>query len=575
MISFKAILGFMFLLLIVTIAVLAVVSYQSNEESRDAAVRVDYTRQIIGKADDVLSAYQAARLSINKVIICKDLDLQVSYSESMNAVFAALRELRDLTVDDVQQQMIIDSLEHGLQKFETISDSLLRLVQTDRSDDQVAAVFSGSMELRDEQVKRISRIKASEEVLLTNRQLANQKSVEAFERTFILLLVGLFILLASTFLSIRYNFNKRQKAQEELTLTNALFEKVFYESPIALVISEFESGRILNCNRVFATTVNIEVKELIGKTPVELGIFESYQRRKEILSGAWQNGMVGHTEVYINPRNKERTYVSIQAHIISLYNSKCLLTAIMDLSSHKKAEEDTKKALQAEIELNKMKSSFVTLASHEFRTPLTTILSSAFLLETYLTNTDPQKIGKHLSRIKSSVNSLTSILDEFLSVAKIEEGQIKPNIETINVPRHMNNVCKNLRAFLRPGQSIDYYHQGNDEADTDPVLLTNIVNNLVTNSIKYSPENTPIRVSSMVNSNFHITVSDNGIGIPEADQKHLFERFFRASNAGTVQGTGLGLHIMKHYVDMLEGDVRVRSDVGKGTDVEVTLRHPE
>jgi signal transduction histidine kinase len=129
-----------------------------------------------------------------------------------------------------------------------------------------------------------------------------------------------------------------------------------------------------------------------------------------------------------------------------------------------------------------------------------------------------------------------------------------------------------MRTFAKPGQVIEYHHQGNKEVNTDPVLLTNIVSNLVSNSIKYSPEHTVIRVSSMANRKFHITVSDNGIGIPKEDQKHLFERFYRASNAGTVQGTGLGLHIMKQYVEMLDGNVALQSEVGKGTEVKVTLQ---
>jgi PAS domain S-box-containing protein len=363
------------------------------------------------------------------------------------------------------------------------------------------------------------------------------------------------------------------RVQNELRQSNALFEKVFYDSPIALVISEFDTGRIRNCNKVFAAMVNHEITELAGKTAAELGIFENPEQLREIISRVERKGTAQYAEAYISPRNKDPLYVSIHAHAIALYDRKCLLTAILDLSTHKRAEDDIKKALEAEIELNRLKSNFVTLASHEFRTPLTTILSSAFLLEHYSPGENQDKVRKHLAKIKSSVSGLTSILDEFLSVTKIEEGQVHPNLERMDLPQYLQNICGNLQSLAKPGQRIHYNHSGERDVTTDPVLLANIVTNLVTNSIKYSAENSPIYVSSLVNSRVHLTVADEGIGIPEEDQKNLFGRFYRASNAGTVQGTGLGLHIMKHYVEMLKGSVKLESTLGKGTHVEVSFDH--
>ncbi|HZY79608.1 MAG TPA: ATP-binding protein [Cyclobacteriaceae bacterium] len=238
----------------------------------------------------------------------------------------------------------------------------------------------------------------------------------------------------------------------------------------------------------------------------------------------------------------------------------------------RQAQDKTEKALATEIELNKLKSNFVTLASHEFRTPLTTILSSASLLENYTSGENQSKASRHISRIKSSVNSLTTILDEFLSLTKIEEGRMEPHVERFDLKQYLEGCIANLQNFAKSGQTILYAHGGDDEAETDPVFVGNIINNLVSNAIKYSPENSMIYVSSHVNDTIHLSVQDNGIGIPDEDQKHLFERFYRASNAGTVQGTGLGLHIMKHYVDMLNGTVKIKSEVGKGTSVEVTLK---
>jgi signal transduction histidine kinase len=149
------------------------------------------------------------------------------------------------------------------------------------------------------------------------------------------------------------------------------------------------------------------------------------------------------------------------------------------------AQENTEKALTAEIELNKLKSNFVALASHEFRTPLTTVLSSAALLENYSFGEHQAKVEKHITRIKSSVNSLTSILDEFLSLSKIEEGRVIPNFERLDIKRHLQDCISNLQNFAKPGQTIHYSHTGEAEVETDPVFVANIINNLVTNSIKY------------------------------------------------------------------------------------------
>lgn len=148
---------------------------------------------------------------------------------------------------------------------------------------------------------------------------------------------------------------------------------------------------------------------------------------------------------------------------------------------------------------------------------------------------------------------------------------MKVNIEKVDLPKYIRNILDNLQKFAKPGQVIHYSHTGANEINSDPVLLANILNNVVSNSIKYSNENCPIYVTSDVNSKIQVTVKDNGIGIPKEDQRHLFERFYRASNAGTVQGTGLGLHIMKRYVEMMNGSVDLKSEVGKGTEVSITF----
>lgn len=571
MFSFKAIIGFLFASLIATIAILTVVAYKANDDVASASLSVNHGHQVIEKAEEISSTYKDARLAMNIIIIRHDTSRNADYGAAMKVLPTYIEELRRLSPDNDQQQTRIDSLENELAKFKDSSDTLIGMVAAELSRDSIFNVFTISNGLRDDITRRIDTIRRGEMTLLERLQAASRETIAGFNRTFISLLVGTAVLLGSTFLVIRYNFNKRIRTQKELSRTKMLFEKVFYESPIAIVISDLETDEILNCNMVFTQIVNFDRSDLIGKNAVELGIFQSQEKRNEVVSGAKQNDMSRHAEVYIKPRDREPIYISFHSHVIPLYDRDCLLTAILDLTTHKRAEEEIMKAFETERELNGLKSNFVTLASHEFKTPLTTILSSAFLLEKYSFGENQGRATKHVARIKSTVKNLVSILDEFLSVAKIEEGRIQPHAETIDLPKYVESICKNLQTFARPGQVIHYDHTGESEIQADPVLVANILNNLVSNSIKYSEENSPIYVTSVVNSKVHLMVKDCGIGIPDKDQKHLFERFYRASNAGAIQGTGLGLHIMKHYVEMMSGAVKLTSEVGKGTEVSVTF----
>jgi PAS domain S-box-containing protein len=556
MISFKVILGSLLILLVVAIAVLGAVCYDGNLKTLDAVRWVDHSHRVVEKVDAIS-------------ITCKNIQLQAGKIEksrkrleATKILFAATDSLRALTSDNSDQNRRIDSLEANLRQW--IASDYSAVIGTD----------SGWSVYHEAVSRQLNSIKATEEILLRQRVIRTQKSAAGFKSTLALLLCSITVLLLSAFFAIRYNFNKRIRMQEELRRSNVLFEKVFYESPIAIVISELGTGKILHCNSVFAGTVNYSMDELVGNTAVQLGIFESLEQRNNLVSDAIAGGVAKQTEVYIQPRGGDRIYVSIHAHVIPLYDGPCLLTAILDLSSHKQAEEDTRKALEAVLELSRLKADFVTLASHEFRTPLTTIRSSAFLLENYSYGESRERAVRHLAKINSSVNSLTSMLDEFLAITKIDEGRVHPSFEQIDLPAFLADLCRNLQASAKPGQTIGYDHTGSNDVLTDRIMLSNIVRNLVTNAIKYSPENSPIYVSTRVNGKIYLTVIDAGIGISKEDQKHLFERFYRASNAGNAQGTGLGLHIIKRYVEMLEGTVTLESNTGKGTQVNVILSMP-
>lgn len=237
------------------------------------------------------------------------------------------------------------------------------------------------------------------------------------------------------------------------------------------------------------------------------------------------------------------------------------------------SEQEARIAYEKERELNQLKSRFVSMASHEFRTPLSTILSSADLIEAYVKAEQNEKRLKHTQRIKSAVANLTGILNDFLSLSKLEEGKIDKHPVTFSLSAFCAEVLDEIQGLLKTGQYIQHNHDDWDcEITMDKKLLKNIFFNLLSNAIKYSEEGERIDCLLKVeNEHLSIQVRDYGIGIPEDEQQHLFTRFFRARNVENIQGTGLGLNIVKRYVEIMQGKVTFESRLGAGTTFHVSI----
>jgi len=246
-----------------------------------------------------------------------------------------------------------------------------------------------------------------------------------------------------------------------------------------------------------------------------------------------------------------------------------LQEALIELESSK---QQLSEALATEKELNDMKSRFVTMASHEFRTPLSTILSSVSLIGKYTESDDDEKRQKHVQRVKSAVTNMTLILNDFLSAEKLEEGKVFVKKEEADIQHITNEVLTEINGILKPGQKVNYTHEGNTHALIDKQMLRNILLNLGSNAIKFSPENKLIEVLTKVTpKEIIIKVTDHGIGIPKEEQAHMFERFFRAKNVTNIQGTGLGLNIVAKYLEAMNGRIEFESELNKGTTFTATI----
>jgi len=230
-------------------------------------------------------------------------------------------------------------------------------------------------------------------------------------------------------------------------------------------------------------------------------------------------------------------------------------------------------SLKREREMIAMKTNLISVASHEFKTPLSSILLSAALIGEYIETEKAEKCTKHVGRIKSSVQHLLDVVNDFLAMDQLDQGKTELFFETFDLKQLVTDITEQMEAALKTGQRIQYIHRGEIEIVQDKKMLRNILLNLLSNACKYSHENKAIELYTEVsNGNILIKIRDYGIGIPEEDQSHIFSNFFRGKNAAGIQGTGLGLNIVKRYMELLNGTVEFTSRHNEGTTFTLKFR---
>ncbi|QDK82160.1 PAS domain S-box protein [Spirosoma sp. KCTC 42546] len=392
------------------------------------------------------------------------------------------------------------------------------------------------------------------------------------------------------------------------------FEAVFSHATIGIIVSN-EQGRIVSANRYARALFGYDEDEMTTISVDALVPDSIVQRHAQLRASFNANPQIramGHgRDLYA--KRKDGSIFPAEISLSYFYRENMLLAVgyIIDITAKKEAEQtlleqksrieqlnaeleqkvadrthalmatlhqlegskdELAKALVAERELGELKSRFVSMASHEFRTPLSAVLTSASLIEKYPNADQQDKRLRHVHRIKSSVNHLNNILEEFLSVGRLEEGRLDAIWSEVDVYGLVAEVVTDLRDMLKPGQQIQTQIDCLLPVRSDPSLLRKILVNLLSNAIKYSGDNQEINlVAHSHESVFQLTISDQGIGISPEDQKHLFERFFRARNATNFAGTGLGLHIVARYLELLGGTIELTSQLGEGTTITLTF----
>ncbi len=272
-------------------------------------------------------------------------------------------------------------------------------------------------------------------------------------------------------------------------------------------------------------------------------------------------------ECKIKRKDGSTYFALIESVVVKVENNnfKHIYTMLSDISSRKEQERRIELALKKEKELNEMKSQFISMASHEFRTPLMAILSSTNLLEKYNSPQDQEKRAKHYYKIKSSVNGLKEILTEFLSLNQIEKGMIKNEPQLFNL---VDFIKKAIDEINTEAHALTYKYVGeNKNVYLDPKLLKICLTNVLANAIKYSPSGGIVEIVTERSAlqSIKISIKDQGIGIPENDKTHIFEQFYRAKNAETFQGTGLGLNLIQKIISIMRGSIDFESKENEGT----------
>lgn len=363
------------------------------------------------------------------------------------------------------------------------------------------------------------------------------------------------------------------------------FQKAVLDNAGAMIIATDEKGLITFFNPEASFNIGYDEAEVINKHTLALFYDKKEISRKrkfllkefgveiendfDILVEKAKRNI--HDEEEYTYLRKNGTSFPVSLTITAIKESHGVITGFMgiaiDISERKRTEEDLHTALEREKELNELKTRFVSMASHEFRTPLSTVLSSAYLIEKYSSSDDQPKRERHLQRIISSVNMLTDILNDFLSQGKIEEGKIRVRFNRFNIQELVVAINEEIKNNLKPKQKITYAHEGDTDTLLDASLLKHIIMNLISNASKFSPEGSVLEIKTTNKNNLlTLSVKDNGIGISKDDQAHLMERFFRGTNAANIQGTGLGLHIVSKYAELMNGSVTCKSELEKGTE---------
>tara|TARA_R110002049_G_scaffold55337_3_gene153608 strand:+ start:9733 stop:11613 length:1881 start_codon:yes stop_codon:yes gene_type:complete len=385
----------------------------------------------------------------------------------------------------------------------------------------------------------------------------------------------------TNFIGIQNDVTLRKKAEAERHHLATIFDESLNE----IYVFDVKTLKFINVNFGAQKNIGYTLEELKSMTPLDIKPNDNKAEFRKTIDVLLKKNVEKIEFETAHQRKNGTTYpVDVHLQLSNLGEKKVFVAIILDVTERKnyttnlenKVAERTQQlkiALSKEKELNELKTNFLSLVSHEFKTPLSGILTSSQLLSKYQLTEHQEKRDKHIKTITDKVYFLNNILNDFLSVEKLETGKVNYRFSHFKLSKVVNEVVYNANMLLKEGQLIKYPENIDDlSLYQDEKIIQLIFSNLLHNAIKYSPEGSFIDFHVKQDDKFTtFIIKDDGIGIPEKDQKNIFERYFRAENVINTQGTGIGLNIAKNHLENLGGSIFFESKEHVGTTFTVTI----
>lgn len=401
-------------------------------------------------------------------------------------------------------------------------------------------------------------------------------------------------------------------AQLRLEESEKKFRMIFDTSPDAITITKLSDGKIIEFNRGFCAITGFSREEIYGKTTIDLGIWLHPAEREEIVKQISIDEVVNSVEMNLHRKDGSIIACYLSACLVDIQNEKCMLTInrnvnekiqsareveryrdhleelidlrtaelnianrklIAEIEKEKEVEAKLEETLEKEIELNRLKSRFIATTSHEFRTPLTIILSSAELIQRNINKLTEEKVNEYTIRIKNSVFHLTKLMEDIIILNKANSGKLTYEPRTVNLREICDEVLEASLLYAKEDHNVFFdYHPEETEFSLDQRLLKFILSNILENAFKFSPDGGKISfIVQYLEKELIFKIEDQGIGIPEEDKALLFEPFQRGSICEDIPGSGLGLSIAKKAVELQKGSISFESKLNKGSAFKVRI----